>query len=123
MTYPSCGADLCVNPGFCSTCRDADRRRARGECPSYLEQWRDWPADIPRDWDTLSLDALYRALNDPRRRPPPETTIKAIMYCVRERGLAALKEPANIERLSRCDAAARAQLDQRIAKLEKARRQ
>jgi hypothetical protein len=120
MTCPTCGADPCINPGFCASCRDTDRRRARGERPRYFEQWRDWPADIPRDWDTLSLDALYRALNDPRRRPTPETTIKAIMYCVRERGLAALKEPANIERLSRCDAAARAQIDQRIAKLKKA---
>jgi hypothetical protein len=36
---------------------------------------------------------------------------------VRERGIAALKEPANLERLARCDAAAKAQIDKRIEKL------
>jgi hypothetical protein len=41
-------------------------------------------------------------------------TIEAILICVRERGLNALKEPTNVERLSRCDAAARAQIDARL---------
>jgi len=31
------------------------------------------------------------------------------MWCVRERGISALKEPENVERLIRCDAAAKAQ--------------
>ena len=52
-------------------------------------------------------------------RPTPPVTIEAVLYSVRERGLAALKEPANLERLSRCDEAARAQINERIAKLEK----
>jgi hypothetical protein len=47
----------------------------------------------------------------------PQTTIEAIMYCVRERGLPALKEPANIERLTRCDRAARVEINERIAHL------
>jgi hypothetical protein len=54
-----------------------------------------------------------------RNRPTPQVTIEAVLYCVRERGLAALKEPANLERLSRCDGAARAQINEWIAKLEK----
>jgi hypothetical protein len=41
-------------------------------------------------------------------------TVEAILYCVRTRGIGALKEPANVERLSRCDPAARTQIDQRI---------
>jgi hypothetical protein len=49
-----------------------------------------------------------------QRRPTPETTIGAIMYCVREYGFASLKEPANLERLSRCDAAAKAEINRRI---------
>jgi hypothetical protein len=57
-----------------------------------------------------------RMLHD---RPTPQVTIEAVLYCVRERGLAVLKEPANLERLSRCDEAARAQINERIAKLEK----
>lgn len=52
-------------------------------------------------------------------RPTPQTTIEAILYCVRGRGLAALSEPANIERLRRCDAAARQQINERIAKMAK----
>jgi hypothetical protein len=56
----------------------------------------------------------------PRNRPTPPVTIEAVLYCVSERGLAALKEPANLERLSRCNAVARAQINERIAKLEKA---
>jgi len=56
-------------------------------------------------------------------RPPrstPQVIVEAIMYCVRERGPAALKEPKNIERLSRCDAAAKAQINRRIAQLMRA---
>jgi hypothetical protein len=52
-----------------------------------------------------------------RARPTPQVTIEAILYCVRERGLAALKEPATVERLARCDAAAKAEIDQRIGRL------
>ena len=42
-------------------------------------------------------------------------TIEAVVTDVRTLGVAALKEPANIERLLRCDAAARAKIDRRIA--------
>jgi hypothetical protein len=98
-TCPTCGADPCVNPGFCAACRDADRRKARGEQPRHIE---------PHRWRTAPLNEA---------RPTPQTTIEAIMYCVRERGLAALKEPANVARLSTCDAAAKAQIDKRVAKI------
>lgn len=50
-------------------------------------------------------------------RPTPQTTIEAIMYVVRERGLEALLEPDTVERLSRCDTAAREQINSRIATL------
>jgi len=46
----------------------------------------------------------------------PQTTIEAIMWCVRERGMQALREPANIERLLRCDSAARAEINERITR-------
>jgi hypothetical protein len=54
-----------------------------------------------------------------RSRSTPRSTIEAVLYCVRERGLAALREPTNLERLSQCDGKARAQINERIAKLEK----
>jgi hypothetical protein len=53
----------------------------------------------------------------PAPRPTPQTTIEALMWCVRERGIQALQDPENIERLSRCDAAARKQINARIERL------
>jgi hypothetical protein len=67
------------------------------------------------DWNTMSIDPLYRDLNKPSATP--QATVEAIMVAVRERGLAALKDAANVERLARCDQAARAQINQRIARL------
>jgi hypothetical protein len=58
------------------------------------------------------------------RRPDwstPQTTIEAVMHCVRERGLAALREPSNQQRLMTFDDAARAEVNRRIAKLEQER--
>ena len=72
------------------------------------------PAFSFDDWNTMSIDALYRALNT---SSTPQTTVEAIMVAVRERGLAALKDAANVERLARCDQAARAQINRRIARL------
>ena len=52
-----------------------------------------------------------------KNRPTPP--VEAVILAVRDRGLAALKEPANVERLERCDAAAKAEIERRIAKLRK----
>jgi hypothetical protein len=69
--------------------------------------------------DSVSLDAAWAELNDARNRPTPKTTIEAVMHAVRERGLAALKEPVTAKRLESCDAAARGEIEQRIANLRK----
>jgi hypothetical protein len=73
--------------------------------------------ELPKNWDTLSLDALWNALNDPSRFATPQSTVDAVLYCVRTRGMAALKEPANEERLSCCDAAAMKQIRERIERM------
>jgi hypothetical protein len=44
----------------------------------------------------------------------PQSTIDAVVYAVRTRGVAALGEPANEERLLRCDDAAMKQINERI---------
>jgi len=41
------------------------------------------------------------------------------MHAVRERGMAALKEPAIAARLERCDVAAKTEIERRIASLRK----
>ena len=65
-----------------------------------------------RGWEDMSLGALWERLNNPRQTS--QSTIEAILVAVRTRGLAALKEPANLERLRRCDAKAQAEIDRRI---------
>ena len=63
------------------------------------------------------VERAYSELNNPCRLATPQVVVEAILHCVRERGVEALKESANLERLSRCDAAAKAQIDRRIRKL------
>jgi hypothetical protein len=111
----TCGAEPCVNPSFCATCREADQRKARGERPRYINTWGDPPAYIPDDLDSMPLDELWRLFNE--RRPTPQTIVEAIMLAIRERGMVALKEPATKARLARCDAEAIKQIDQHITKL------
>jgi hypothetical protein len=67
--------------------------------------------------DDVSLNAAWYELDDYRNRPTPTASIDAVMHAVRERGVAALKEPAMKERLTRCDAAARAEINKQIEKL------
>jgi hypothetical protein len=67
--------------------------------------------------DNVSIERVWANLNDPRNRSTPEATIETVMHAVRERGLAALKEPATAERLEGCDASARAEINKRIEKL------
>jgi hypothetical protein len=63
----------------------------------------------------MPFEALWVLLNRPRRTP--QTTIEALMHSVRERGVASLTEPVNVERLLRCDAAAKTEINRRIAGL------
>jgi len=72
---------------------------------------------LPKNWYALSLGALWSALNDTAQHATPQSTIDAILYCVRTRGIAALEEPNNKERLAGCDAAARKQINERIEKM------
>jgi hypothetical protein len=71
---------------------------------------------LPKNWHTLSVEALSDRIND-QKRPTPRTTIEAILWSVQQRGLPALEEPANLKRLSRCDDAAIAEIDARLKKL------
>jgi hypothetical protein len=66
---------------------------------------------------SVTLEQAWNEINDSQNRTTPNVTVEAVMLKVRERGLAALKEPANIERLVRCDAAAKTEINRRIEKL------
>ena len=65
-----------------------------------------------REVDRKAAERRCRPVNN--RRPTPKTVIEAIMYCVRARGLDALKEPANLDRLRACDERAHAEINERI---------
>src|SRR5262249_54892280 len=49
----TCGADPCANFDFCRACRDADRRKARGEQPRFAPLR---PAPPPMDLPKANLD-------------------------------------------------------------------
>ena len=72
---------------------------------------------LPKNWSEVSLGALWDALNGPARYATPQSTVDAICYCVRTRGVAALEELNIKERLANCDAAARKQIDERIERM------
>lgn len=63
-------------------------------------------------------DASCRRPPRPRPRGTPESIVEAIMYCVRERGRAALHEPKVEAWLSECDSAAKQQIKSRLSKLK-----
>jgi hypothetical protein len=87
-----CECEPCPMPSFCRSAREADAKRAR-ERPQVRK---------------------------PQPRPTPQATIEAIKQSVRDGGLAALKQPGNRERLSRCDAAARMEIDRWLQQRKKA---
>ena len=68
--------------------------------------------------ENVSIERAWNEINDPHSRPTPQSIIEGILHCVRQRGIAALDETKNIERLRQCDPAAMAQIEQRIAKLK-----
>jgi hypothetical protein len=98
LTYPS--STYRANMAACQRARAETRR---------IERLLD---------SAVSLDSAYREMNAPERHPTPQSTIESVLICVRERGLAALDEPANVQRLMTFDADADAQLNIRIAKFE-----
>lgn len=86
---PTCNWAPCLTPRFCRECRKADAKAA---------------------WDGRT------AAKTKQPRPTPQVTVDAIIYSVRTRGTAALSEPATLERLSRCDDDAMAQIKRRLGK-------
>ena len=87
---PTCGCTPCPNPAFCRLCREDDRKLAN--------QRR----------ETLTAEG---------ENPTPAVAVEAVLYSIRTRGLAALKEPDVLARLNRCDTTAKAEINQRIERL------
>jgi hypothetical protein len=51
------------------------------------------------------------------RAGTPESTVEALLWCLREQGFACLSQPQNRDRLARCDAAAMRSISKRLLKL------
>jgi hypothetical protein len=107
-------ADAWAGPSW--TQAALEYHHARGERTLTVETPPEGLKRLRRLMD-LTLEQAYREIT--KNRPTPQVTVEAAILAVRERGLAALKEPANVERVERCDAAAKAEIEQRIAKLRK----
>jgi hypothetical protein len=88
------------------------RAQNHDQPPRHVDVRGDRFDEIPCNWDTMSIDALWRLFNE--RRPTPQSVIEALIWTVRERGPKALSEPTNLERLRRCDEAALAEIDRRL---------
>jgi hypothetical protein len=64
------------------------------------------------------MDRAYWAIQARHRsQATPQTTVDAILVAVGARGLATLQEPAVRERVFRCDASARQQINEGIERL------
>ena len=99
---PHCGQSPCVTPNICALSAGAGAPDERTRLHRELLD------------GNVSREAAYRALNGAGRFPTPQTTIEAILHCVGSRGVRALDEPKNQERLRQCDEAALAEIDRRI---------
>jgi hypothetical protein len=106
-------------PIGCFTRRPGHQRRSAFDqaVETHARENKPERLELDRKLDGASIDRAWAILNDPKRFSTPQSTIEAVLYCVRERGLAALTEPANVARLEGFDEAAREQLNRRIAKL------
>ena len=60
--------------GFWGKCAAADRRAARWK-PQH---------DLPANWETMSVGALWHALNDPRRYPMPKSVVETFQYLIKQ---------------------------------------
>jgi len=90
-------------------------RKARGKNVSVVSLAPEGIARLRRLMDDgVSHERAWFELG--RGRPTPEVTIQAIVFAVRERGMAALKKPATTRRLSHCNAAAITEIGKRIGR-------
>ena len=93
---------------FEAACRRAD---AKAKLDEHNEQLRALLCD------DVSLVSAWTLIQ--RRQATARATIEALWQSIRERGVEALTDPDNQDRLRRCDAAAIAEINRRIAKLTK----
>jgi hypothetical protein len=106
---PTCDRDHpCPSPSFCAACRDADRRKARGESPRFIDPvlWR--TPDVVPGWEMMSPDRLWNEINHAARERyngAPESTFNACVYELRTHGLAQLAKPDCQRQLSDLSAA------------------
>jgi hypothetical protein len=87
----TCGRAPCQSPGFCRLCRAADRKATTAK--SEIEQLRALMDD------RLSLDRTYTTINN-NHGGAGAATVEALLFGLRERGIAPLKEPGLRARLA-----------------------
>jgi len=93
---------------FEAACRRADAKVKRDEHNERLRALL---------CDDVSLVSAWTLIQ--KRRAASEATVDALWESIKESGIEALTDPANQDRLRRCDAAAISEINRRIAKLTK----
>jgi hypothetical protein len=83
-----CGLTPCASRSFCRVCREADRKHAA---------------------------KLATPKQEPR--PAPVSIVDALIYCIKARGVDALKEPGNFAWLAQCDEDAKRRIDKFVARV------
>jgi hypothetical protein len=83
-----CGQTPCASRSFCRVCREADRKHA-----------------------------ARVATPKPETRPTPVSIVDALVYCIKSRGVDALKEPANAIWFAQCDEDAKERIDRFIKRV------
>jgi len=101
----TCGRAPCSTPGFCRLCRQADRKAAKAKPDPKIER------------QGVSLDRAYAVLN--RDHGAAASMIEALMLGLRERGIAALKEPEVRARLAQLSNDQAVEVAERLQRLKR----
>lgn len=79
---PICGCSPCASRTFCKSCGAVDRKAAAR---------RQHDHDLPRDWDTMSVCALWDSLNDPRRHSIPKSIVDTFHFLIKQNDAARMR--------------------------------
>jgi transposase len=102
-------------PTFAAACRKADAARSKLRPDPRTEQLRRLMES------NASLDALWEEVNRAARQrynAAPQTTVEALLYSLRQRGVWALTEPATKRRLSELSEEQVIEVGDRLQKLK-----
>jgi hypothetical protein len=116
MTCSVCGAEPCINPSFCRTCRKADVKLAADRRVGRLRESTEILRARRLLASDISLERAWHELSHIKGRAAYRT-VEALMLGLR-RGVSALKEPDVRRRLSELSENQLAEVGNRLQRFE-----